>query len=304
MKELKIDLKPLLEKSAIITLKNIRGPEFVMSGSGSKMVGSRHALFGSRGMEFEKFRDFGPEDDANRVDWVASLRAQKTLIRVYSEEQNKEIIFFVDVSSSMSYSSHGKLKNEYAAELVATSIYALANSGDAIGMITFTDKIGVKIDPDSGMNQFARVVRELSKPETYEGKFDFDRAISDLVGYRKRSCVLIIVSDFIGLKPGWEETLKRLRYMGYELIGICIRDPLDDKFPQQHFIGQVVISDPFGSSQMLMEPNKIAEKYKEYNKKELGYIKNTFTKARGDFLLLHTNEPFIEKLSKFFLGVD
>jgi len=300
MKELRLNLKPLLRKAFLITKKDITGSEDRMTGSGKKQVGSRRALFGAKGFEFEKFREFVPGDDAEKIDWIASLRAQKMLVRVYSEEQNKDIIFFLDVSSSMSYSSHGKLKNEYAAELVATLCFALADSGDNIGLVMFTDHIINVVPPAAGKQQFMRIVRELTNPTYYEGNFDLGKSISQLMRFEKKSAVIVIVSDFIGLKPDWEHMFNTLASPQYEVIGIMVRDPMDNQFPEGHYIGQIVIADPFSNDQLLMDPNRIAKKYKNYNEEEIDKIKNVFRKSKSGFLMLYTDELFMDKVARLF----
>src|SRR3989344_8186567 len=298
MKEIRLDLKPLMRKAFIMAKKDIAGSQEKQTGSGKRQVGSRRAIFGSKGVEFEKFRDFVPGEDAGRIDWIASFRAKKTLIRIYSEEQNKDILFFLDVSSSMSYASHDKLKNEYAAELVATLSYALADSGDNIGLMMFTDRLSNIIPPAAGKRQFMKIVRELTNPIYYEGPCDFGRAISQLMNYQKRPALVIIISDFLGLKKGWEEIFKTFSSARYEIVGIMVRDPLDDAFPPGHHIGQIVISDPFSKDQILMDPNRIAEKYKKYNEEQLEHIRYMFPMTQSTFIVLHTDEPFVEKLRK------
>jgi uncharacterized protein (DUF58 family) len=301
MKKLNLDLKPLLRKMSYITKKDVGGLFGLITGSGKGQAGSRRALVGTRGFEFEKFREFADGDDADKIDWIASLRAQKTLVRVYSEEQNKDIIFFLDVSSSMSYSSHGKLKNEYAAELVASLSYAMSDSGDNLGLVMFTDHIVRVVPPASGKQQFMRIVREVSNSAYYEGPFDLKKAMSEFINYRKRPAVMIIISDFIGLKPGWEDLMKILVSSGYEVLGMMVRDPMDDSFPATHFIGQVIVSDPFSSEQILMDPNRIAEKYRTYNENQLKYVEGVFRSLRSRFIVLHTDESFVESVGKMFI---
>jgi uncharacterized protein (DUF58 family) len=303
MKELKLDLKPLLRKAFLISKKDIAGSQDRQTGSGKRQMGSRKTMFGAKGIEFEKFREFAPGDDAGRIDWVASLRAQKMLVRVYSEEQNKDIMFLFDVSSSMSYSSHGKLKNEYAAELVATLAFALSDSGDNIGLVMFTDHIVNFVTPAAGRRQFMKIVREISNPTYYEGDFDLERAIRQFMNYQKKPALVIIVSDFIGLKQGWQDIFETFASSQYEVIGIMIRDPMDDEFPEGHYIGQVVISDPFSSEQLLMDPNRVALKYKAYNKQQVETMRNLFNKTRSTFIVLRTDEPFLEKIKRLFIPV-
>ena len=70
-------------------------------------------IFRGKGLEFDKFRDYSPDEDASNIDWKASLRANKLTARQYIEERNLNIVFVFDVSESMIFGSLDKLKNEY-----------------------------------------------------------------------------------------------------------------------------------------------------------------------------------------------
>jgi len=300
MHELKLDLTPLLKEMTLMTHKEVIGASGGFTGSEARQVGSKHALFRSKGLEFEKFREYVTSDDASKIDWIASLRANKVLLRVYTEEQTKDIIFFLDVSSSMSYSSFGKLKNEYAAEVIASISYALSNSGDPLGLIMFADKIKYDLKPNVGPEQHHKIVTALTDPTFYEGKYDLTKSLSQMISLIKRKTVIIVISDFIGLEEDWKARFKGL-CSRINIIGIMIRDPLDNVLPEGHFIGQLVFSDPFSDDEILIDPNKIREEYEEYNKKRIEEIENIFKSTRSDLLVLHTNEPFMDHVRKFFL---
>ena len=301
MKELKLDLNFLLKKAFFPIKRDVAGSdERTTTDAGRKQLGSKRAFFSKKGLEFEKFREFQAGDDARMIDWIASLRTQKMLVRVYAEEQIKDIIFFVDVSSSMSYTSHSKLKNEYAAELVATLAYAMSGSGDNIGMAMFTDHLVNTVPPSAGKQQFWKIVAELKTPAYYEGNCDMGKALSELIAYTRRSCVIIIVSDFIGLKPGWEKILEILSARNYEILGMMVMDPADLEFPDAGYIGQVVMTDPFSGEQLLVDPGKVAGKYKDYNQQRLGNIEHVFRRIGSSLLVLKTNESFVPLLRKFF----
>ena len=72
-----------------------------------------------RGLEFDGYRDYSVTDDAVNIDWKATVRAGKTLVKKYIEERDLKFMFFIDVSDNMVFGSTEKLKCEYCAELVA-----------------------------------------------------------------------------------------------------------------------------------------------------------------------------------------
>ena len=55
-------------------------------------------LFRGKGLEFERYRGYAPDDDAGLIDWGASLRSQRLLVRQYREEKDLNIMFLINVS--------------------------------------------------------------------------------------------------------------------------------------------------------------------------------------------------------------
>jgi len=53
-------------------------------------------LFRGKGLEFDGYRVFSPEDDAEDIDWKASSRGQKLLVKRYKEERDMKIMFLIE----------------------------------------------------------------------------------------------------------------------------------------------------------------------------------------------------------------
>ena len=288
MEELKLNLKPLIKKLEVSTKR----------GFIDILTGSYKSSFKGKGLDFDGYRSYISGDDANTIDWKATLRSQDLLVKVFTEERNVNIIFLVDISSSMSFASIDKLKNEYAAELVASMSFAAIQAGDSVGMIMFSDKIVKLLPPAMGNRQYFMIIKALSNPKLYEGKFDLSRVISDLMNSFKRGAIVVIVSDFIGLGKDWEKYLSAASER-FELIGIMVRDPRDYEMPED--VGQIVISDPYSDKEILIDTATIKEEYEAAVKKQIEYIKHTFIKSRANFLELRTDKPFLNHVINFFL---
>ena len=87
----------------------------------------------------------------------------------------------------------------------------------------------------------------------------------------------------------------------FELIGIMIRDPLDDEIPPEKM--QIVTSDPFSEEELLIDPNRVAKKYQQINEERIASVRTLFKKLLSDLLILHTNEDYEDPIRKFFMGV-
>lgn len=287
MLQLKLNLTPLIKKLEVFTKKNVFGD----------FTGEYRSAFKGRGLEFEGYRVYTMNDDASLIDWRASLRAGELLVRSLVEERNLEVFFLIDVSNSMLFSSIPKLKCEYAAELTATLSSAMIQAGDNVGLGFFNDKVIKVLPPKTGKRQYFLMTHTLSDARLYGGDYDFGKVIEFVTGYLKKNTLLIIVSDFIGLKEGWDAFFK-VASNKFEIIGLVIEDPLDITLP--HNVGQVIIEDPFSKKEILIDPDRLKEEYEKSARKKIDMIKEIFTKSGADLLELRTDQAFVSPIIKFF----
>ncbi len=264
---------------------------------GSQVIGSYKSVFRGSGMEFDSYRNYSPDDDAIRIDWKASAKVGKPLIKKFVEERELNVFFLIDVSNSMFIGASKKTKSDYSAELTSALSYAILEAGDSVGFALFSEDVLFKFPCTRDKSIFYVITRELKTPGHYGGHYNLNNALKFVSQYLKRGTVVIIVSDFIGLKPGWEDYLKRAA-VKFELIGIMVRDITDDKMPYEK--DRVVLEDPFGNQQLVVRPKNIKEKYETYVKKEKKSIEDTFRMSGADFITLSADYSFVKPIMDFF----
>ncbi len=263
----------------------------------TKALGSYRSVFKGRGLEFAEYRNYTPGEDASLIDWKASARSTDLLIKQYVEERNLNVFFLIDVSESMIFGSTDKLKNEYAAELVAALAHSVLESGDNVGFAMFNDAIEMKSQPLSGPQQYYLLTKALVNPEYYGGRYNLVGAIDFLITFLKDTSLVIIVSDFLGLKGNWEDKLKVLASKA-DVIAMAIRDPRDMRLPSN--VGQVIVEDPYTGVQNMIDPDKIKSLYSRVALKQLSNVKKTFLKNNCDFVDFYTDQPYVKRLISFF----
>jgi uncharacterized protein (DUF58 family) len=203
----------------------------------------------------------------------------------------------MDVSNSMLFTSTRKLKAEYAAELVSSLSYAILRSGDGVGLSMFNDKILTRQPINIGNKMHRMITNDLSNANNYGGNFNFENTAKMTMSLLNTSAVLIIVSDFIGLSPTWNNSLKMLSTK-FEVIGIMIRDPRDRELPKDS--GQFFLEDPFTQEKLYVDAEQYADAYKNYVEKEEQEIAKHFKSSNADFIRITTNSDYYLELSKFF----
>lgn len=290
MKQLKLNLKPLQVKFDLF-LKGVISTD-VLSGEYT-------SVFMGRGTDFVGYREYMPTDDASMIDWKASVRTNKLLVRVLKEERNLDVLFLFDVSNSMLCSSTDKLKCEYSAELIATLAFAMMTSNDKVGLAMLNDKIVSLMLPESGSYSFHKLSRMITNPKNYGGEFDLGKCLNFIMNDNeiRPGTLLFIVSDFLGLKKGWEDSFKALSKK-FIVNAIIVRDPVDMEIP--HIKGIVAIADPYSKKNILVDSQKVAQIYSQIAREQLTYIKEFLHMLNIDSLELSTTKPFLNQILSFF----
>ncbi len=288
LQSLNLNLKPLIKKLEM-SLKRGYTQETITS--------TFKSVFRGKGLEFDRFRVYSPSDDAREIDWKVSLKAQDLLVRVLTEERQISIVFMVNVSNSMIFSSGDKLKCEYAAELVSSLAFAMIDAGDNVSLIMFTDRIVKEIPGNSGMNQFYRITKALSDPSLYGGDYDLDAAMRYSTKVFKNGSIVFLVSDFIGLGQEWMSHLE-IMSRKFDLIGLMVRDKRDNSL--EGAAGQYVLGNPYTGDDLLVDVKTIKESYGRYAKEQIAGIEGNFKKVGADFLHLETDKEFINPIIRLF----
>lgn len=289
-----------VKKLRIDVVSLVKTLEIVLKLLVNTQITSRYrSVYKGKGLEFEDYRVYMPDDDASRIDWKASIKANELLIKLFKEERNLNVYIILDTSSHMIFGSTEKLKLEYAAELAASLAYFILEANDKVGLIMANDKIVKMVPPASGKKQFYIILNALTNPEFYGGGKNLSKAIDFVMKISKEKGLIIIISDFIDFKEEWEKSLKLAKHK-FDIICAMIRDPRDEYMPEED-VGQFVLQDPLSNNTILIDPKKIIESYKNYVSVEESKIKEILTKNNIDFVKFSTAESFMKNLIELFI---
>jgi len=256
-----------------------------------------YQLILGKGLEFDGYRDFSQSDDASLIDWKASVRGKKLLIKKYIEERDLKFIFVVDVSDNMIFGSTEKLKCEYVAELTAALAHLILIIGDRVGFNLFSDKIIKRDAPKLGIKHFDIFVSYLTDPLTYGGKSDLNKILDGIIESIDRSTSMVfLISDFIKVDESYRKNLEVFAGL-FETVAIIVRDPLDKTFPALN--KEVIIEDPETGEKLLINPKVAKSVYERNASKQLNLVKQMFKDCNVDFLDLTTDKPFSTGIANF-----
>lgn len=288
-----IDFKP--ELLPTIAKLEVHAKRSVLS---TTLTGNWISKIRGHGIEFGGYRQYASGDDASQIDWKASRRARKLLVKEIDEEKNLNVYFFIDVSDTMLFGTTDKIKAELVAELVSSLSFAMLKGGESVGMALFSDKLHRFVPLSQGMGQHATLMKVIANPTFYGGAKDIEHSASQLISTMGTPGLIIVISDFIGMKEADERMLKIIAEQ-YDLIGLLVRDPRDRTLPAS---GEYVLKDPTSGQALVIDTADYALPYREYVHKEEQHLTNLFRRAGADLAMLETTDDYARVLTEFFIA--
>jgi len=147
-------------------LSNISGLELIAKTVVDGFVAGLHRSphFGFS-QEFAEYRAYSEGDDLRHVDWNVFARTERAYLKRYRGETNTQLTILLDVSASMTYSSHRVNKLDYTRYLAASIAYLSNQQRDAAGIVVFDDEIRQYVPPSSRQGQFMRILHAIDTAE-------------------------------------------------------------------------------------------------------------------------------------------
>ena len=134
------------------------------------------------------------EDDPRIIDWLASARSQRLLVKQYQEERDRTIFLVVDGSHSMQFGIEDKFNR---ASWIASVIAMIGVYGsDKVALIIYTDTLELYIPPRTGMAHVRSLLRDLYMYIPQKKATDV-RSVLKIIGNNKKSAMIFLISDCI-----------------------------------------------------------------------------------------------------------
>lgn len=218
----------LLKEVRRIQLRTDRLVTDVISGGYS-------SVFRGSGIEFDEVREWAEGDDIRSVDWNVTARQGRPFIKKYVEERELTLLFVMDVSRSMDFSSQsldGKPRNlrRLAVEFLACLGLSAGRNNDKVGLLTFAKDVDLYVPPKKGRAHLLRLLREsLARVEADHGS-GLAAALAYASRVQRKKCILFVLSDFL---CAWPEKEVRLAARRHDLILVPTLDPRLLELPDQ-----------------------------------------------------------------------
>ncbi|MGQ9425656.1 DUF58 domain-containing protein [Gilvimarinus sp. F26214L] len=246
-------------------------------------------------VEFTDYRHYNQGDDIRHIDWKLYGRSDKLYIKQFEDETNSRCTILLDSSASMSYGSAELSKLEYARTLAAALAYFVMRQKDAVGLITFSDKVNHVLPTRYRQGHLMQILRTLVELKAAD-KTDPVKPLSDLAANLRARSFVVLISDLL---EGEEESIKllqQMRAMGHEVIVFHVMDNAELNFPFQEASEFVDLET---EATLLTSPGAIREDYLDAVAEYREYCRRQCQSHGVDYCLLNTSEPLDKALAAY-----
>ncbi len=231
------EIQALIHKLELTTKKQISGP--LLSDWESSAKGS--------GFEFHQLRDYIQGDDIRFIDWKASARSQKMLVRQYLEDRNRVVYIVVDCSDSTYYGTGKLLKTDLIKRIATVLSFVSHHRKDSVGLILFTSEVEKVIPPRQGRTHLLGLLQELFTFKPQHKGTNISVALEYIARLRSQRSIICFISDFAGTI---EHRLLSVISRQHECMAFRCLDERELAFPD---VGTLIIEDKETGQQMEIE---------------------------------------------------
>lgn len=158
-------------------------------------IGLRSARMRGGATDFEQLRDYSVDDDARRIDWAATARADRPIVRSYRAERNQRVICLLDNGRAMAGQVGGVARAEHAMDAVMMLTAVAARLGDLPGLVAFDRQVRAVVPPRGGPSQLPRVTEALYQLQPVLAQSDYRGAFSQVLGHSPRRALLCLLTE-------------------------------------------------------------------------------------------------------------
>lgn len=194
-------------------------------------VGLRSAAGRGGGTDFDQLREYRVDDEFRRIDWAATARTGRPIVRTYRAERNQTVLCLLDTGRVMA----GRVRApdagdvprlDHAMDAVMMLTAMATRLGDRTGLVAFADHIRRVVAPSHRRGQLSRITESLYDLDPLLVESDYRTAFAETLARFRRRTLLVVITD-LAEQPVAETLLPALPLVArdHAVIVAGLRDP-------------------------------------------------------------------------------
>jgi uncharacterized protein (DUF58 family) len=158
-------------------------------------IGLRSAPGRGGGTEFDQLREYNVDDEFRRIDWAATARVGRPIVRTYRAERNQTVLLLLDSGRMMAGRVAGVPRLDHAMDAVMMLTAVASRLGDKVGLVAFDQVVRAVVSPRAGRDQLGRVTEAIYALEPQLVESDYRGAFASTLGRFRRRSLLVLFTE-------------------------------------------------------------------------------------------------------------
>ena len=207
------DLIGLRELSVRLTLEN--------SGA------MRQARRLGNGTEFAELREYRTGEDIRSIDWKATARRDRPVVRVLEPEQEQTLFILLDRGRLMTARVGGLKRFDWGLNATLSLALAGLSRGDKVGVAVFDRDVTTWLPPERGDRHLSKLVDRLTPIQPVLLEPDYLGAVTKLITQQTRRALVVVITDLVDVTAS-SELLGAMMRLTPRYLPFCVtlNDPL------------------------------------------------------------------------------
>ncbi|MCB1249747.1 MAG: DUF58 domain-containing protein [Acidimicrobiales bacterium] len=160
-------------------------------------VGLRSARGRGGGTDFDQLREYSVDDEFRRIDWAATARLGKPIVRTFRAERNQTVICLLDNGRVMAGRVAGVPRVEHAMDAVLAVTTVATRLGDRAGLVAFDRQVRAVVEPGHTRAQLGRVTEAMYDLQPMLQESDYLGAFVETLARFRRRAMLVVLTDLV-----------------------------------------------------------------------------------------------------------
>jgi len=210
-------------------LRDVKRYDLALRRGQLEEVGLRRTRQVGVGTEFERLRDYHPDDDYRRINWPATARRHRPVTVDYQIERSQNVLIMLDVGRLMNAAIGALTKLDHGVNAALLTAYVCLQRGDNVGLLTFADGVTLYQHPRGGKGQFHAMLEALYNVAAQETESDYRVAFAYAEQRLRRRALVITFTEVIDADAS-RALVAMLARLATRHVAVCatMRDPVID----------------------------------------------------------------------------
>jgi uncharacterized protein (DUF58 family) len=206
-------------------------------------IGERSARTIGVGTEFDHLRDWIQGDEVRRVDWRATARVGRPVVRVHQAERNQRVIVVIDTGRAVAGLVEEVPRLDHLMDGALAIATLAASLGDRFGLVAYAARTRLVMPPTRALDAPKRAADALYRLDAALEESDHRAAALEVAARVRRRSVVVVLTDLA--QPAASR----------ELV------PAMRSLAARHLVLVAAVADPADASVSIRAPDRASEVY-------------------------------------------